>query len=47
MLLFANGHAENRKWTDKQVVGQAGNFVIADPNSSDLAWLLGVTTIHR
>ncbi len=47
MLLFADGHAENRKWTDKQVIGQAGNFVLADSTSGDLAWLLSVTTIHR
>jgi prepilin-type N-terminal cleavage/methylation domain-containing protein/prepilin-type processing-associated H-X9-DG protein len=47
MLLFADGHAENRKWTDKQVVGQAGNFSLADPNSSDLAWVLSVTTLRR
>jgi prepilin-type N-terminal cleavage/methylation domain-containing protein len=46
-LLFADGHAQNRKWTDKQVVSQAGNFVPADPNSDDLAWLLSATTVFR
>lgn len=47
MLLFADGHADNRKWTDKQVIAQAGNFVTSDPNSGDLAWLLNATTIPR
>jgi prepilin-type N-terminal cleavage/methylation domain-containing protein/prepilin-type processing-associated H-X9-DG protein len=47
MLLFADGHAENRKWTDKQVVSQAGNFATADPNSGDLGWMLTITTIRR
>jgi prepilin-type N-terminal cleavage/methylation domain-containing protein/prepilin-type processing-associated H-X9-DG protein len=47
MLLFTDGHAQNRKWTDKQVVNQAGNFAIYDPTSGDLAWMLSVTTIHR
>ena len=47
MLLFADGHAQNRKWTDKQVVNQAGNFAIYDPTSGDLAWMLSITTIHR
>ncbi len=47
MLLFADGHSQNRKWTDKQVLNQAGNFVSADPYSGDLAWILSVTTIRR
>ena len=46
-LLFADGHAQLRKWTDKQVLNQAGNFVSSDPNSGDLAWLLSVTTVPR
>jgi prepilin-type N-terminal cleavage/methylation domain-containing protein len=46
-LLFADGHAQNRKWTDYQVVKQAGNFVTADPSSSDLTWLLSATIIRR
>jgi prepilin-type N-terminal cleavage/methylation domain-containing protein/prepilin-type processing-associated H-X9-DG protein len=47
ILLFADGHAQPRKWTDIQVVNQAGNFAPRDPNSSDLPWLLNATTIHR
>jgi prepilin-type N-terminal cleavage/methylation domain-containing protein/prepilin-type processing-associated H-X9-DG protein len=47
MLLFADGHAENRKWTDRQVISQAGNFSAADPNSGDLPWLLSITTVRR
>jgi len=47
MVLFSDGHAENRKWTDYEVLGQAGNFVTADPHSGDLAWLLNATTVHR
>jgi prepilin-type N-terminal cleavage/methylation domain-containing protein/prepilin-type processing-associated H-X9-DG protein len=47
MLLFADGHAQPRKWTDSQVVNQAGNFVAKDPNSGDLPWLLNATTIRR
>jgi hypothetical protein len=34
---FADGHAQNRKWTDKQFVNPAGNFAIQDPASGDLA----------
>ena len=40
MLLFADGHAENRFWTDRSVVQQLGNFVPNDPKSDDLPWLL-------
>ena len=47
MILFADGHAQNRKWTDKQVVNQAGNFTFYDSTSGDLAWVLRITTIHR
>ena len=47
MLLFADGHAFQKKWTDKQVISQAGNFVSKDPNSDDLSWVLTVTTILR
>ncbi|HXR48981.1 MAG TPA: prepilin-type N-terminal cleavage/methylation domain-containing protein [Candidatus Limnocylindrales bacterium] len=47
MILFADGHAQNRKWTDKQVVIQAGNFTPYDPKSSDLAWMISITTVHR
>jgi hypothetical protein len=55
MLLFADGHAENRLWTDYEVVSQAGNFVTANPVpqppyndlNNDLTWVLSITTIHR
>jgi len=47
MLLFADGHAFQKKWTDRQVISQAGNFVAKDPNSGDLSWLLSVTTFLR
>jgi prepilin-type N-terminal cleavage/methylation domain-containing protein/prepilin-type processing-associated H-X9-DG protein len=47
MILFSDGHSENRKWTDKQVIAQAGNFTFYDSTSGDLAWLLGITTVRR
>jgi len=47
MLLFADGHAENRFWTDRQVITQAGNFVPNDPKSDDLSWVLNITTVPR
>jgi prepilin-type N-terminal cleavage/methylation domain-containing protein/prepilin-type processing-associated H-X9-DG protein len=43
MLLFADGHAQNRKWSDYQVLKQAGINSPADPKSDDLPWLLSVT----
>jgi prepilin-type N-terminal cleavage/methylation domain-containing protein len=46
-LLFADGHAQNRRWTDKEVVSQAGNFAPSDRSSDDLAWLLSATTFPR
>jgi len=45
-LLFADGHAQNRKWTDPAVVKQLGNFQPAQ-NTNDLTWLLSATTIRR
>lgn len=47
MLLFSDGHSENRKWTDRQVIAQAGNFTTYDSSSGDLPWLLSITTVHR
>ena len=47
MILFADGHAQNCKWTDRKVLSQAGNFTISDPKSGDLAWVLSITTVHR
>ena len=46
MLLFADGHAQNRKWTDPAVVNQLGNFT-QSPGSEDLAWMLSITTVPR
>jgi prepilin-type N-terminal cleavage/methylation domain-containing protein/prepilin-type processing-associated H-X9-DG protein len=47
MILFADGHAQNRRWTDSQVLKQAGNFSNYDPRSGDLAWMISITTVHR
>ncbi|HWC58996.1 MAG TPA: prepilin-type N-terminal cleavage/methylation domain-containing protein [Verrucomicrobiae bacterium] len=47
MILFSDGHSENRKWTDKQVLAQAGNFTFYDSASGDLAWMISITTVHR
>ncbi len=55
MLLFADGHAENRIWHDYEVVSQAGNFTTANPVpqppyndlNNDLTWLLSITTVPR
>ncbi len=47
MILFSDGHAENRFWTDGKVITQAGNFVSNDPKSDDLPWLLSITTVPR
>ncbi len=46
MLLFADGHAQNRKWTDPAVLNQLGNFT-QSPGSADLAWMLSITTVAR
>jgi len=47
MILFDDGHAQNRKWTDKHVLNQDGNFTPYDSKSSDLAWMISITTVHR
>jgi prepilin-type N-terminal cleavage/methylation domain-containing protein/prepilin-type processing-associated H-X9-DG protein len=47
MILFGDGHAQSRKWTDKQVIAQAGCFTTYDSSSGDLAWMLGITTVAR
>jgi prepilin-type N-terminal cleavage/methylation domain-containing protein/prepilin-type processing-associated H-X9-DG protein len=47
MILFADGHAQNRKWTDKQVIAQAGCFTTYDSSSGDLGWMLEITTVPR
>ncbi len=47
MILFVDGHAQNRKWTDSGVLSQAGIDAPADSKSGDLAWMLSITTLHR
>ena len=47
MILFADGHAQNRRWTDTQVLNQAGINSNYDPKSGDLAWMISITTVHR
>jgi prepilin-type N-terminal cleavage/methylation domain-containing protein len=44
ILLMADGHTQLRKWTDKSVVLQLPVGQPADPTSTDLAWLLNITT---
>jgi prepilin-type N-terminal cleavage/methylation domain-containing protein/prepilin-type processing-associated H-X9-DG protein len=46
-ILFCDGHAQFRKWTDSKVIAQAGNFTAADPNSGDLAWVENAATVHK
>jgi prepilin-type processing-associated H-X9-DG protein len=46
-MSFADGHAEIRKWTDRNVLAQSGAFVRRDPNSDDLQWLIDRTTYLR
>ena len=43
-LSFADGHAEIKKWSDKNVLAQAGAFARKDPTSDDLNWLIDRTT---
>ncbi|HZL77605.1 MAG TPA: prepilin-type N-terminal cleavage/methylation domain-containing protein [Candidatus Limnocylindrales bacterium] len=47
ILLFADGHAASRKWTDYQIISQQGINMGKDPSSDDLPWLLAATTVHR
>jgi prepilin-type N-terminal cleavage/methylation domain-containing protein len=55
MLLFSDGHSENRFWTDKAVVGQFGINSLANPApqppytdlNNDLTWVLSITTVPR
>jgi prepilin-type processing-associated H-X9-DG protein len=49
-LSFADGHAEIKKWTDKNVLAQlAANpgATRRDPNSTDLPWLSERTTTKQ
>jgi prepilin-type N-terminal cleavage/methylation domain-containing protein/prepilin-type processing-associated H-X9-DG protein len=46
-LSFADGHAEIKKWTDKNVLHAKANSFNYDPNSGDWAWLSQRTTVKR
>ena len=46
-LLFADGHAQSRTWTDIHVLNQEHWGAKKDPNSSDLLWMLDVTIRNR
>jgi len=46
-LAFADGHAEIRKWSDKNVLAQAKSQSRRDPSSDDLDWLIQRTTVLR
>lgn len=45
MLSFADGHAEGRKWTDKNVLSNAFVGFASDPTSDDLAWVQARCTV--
>jgi prepilin-type N-terminal cleavage/methylation domain-containing protein/prepilin-type processing-associated H-X9-DG protein len=38
-ISFADGHVEIKKWTDRGILGDKGNFFTRDSNSGDLPWL--------
>jgi hypothetical protein len=46
MILFADGHSQNREWADHQVLNQAGNFTFCDLASGTFAWRLSIATAH-
>jgi len=47
-LSFADGHAEIKRWKDKNMLVQNNNGnVPVDPNSTDLAWLQERSTSKR
>jgi len=43
-LSFADGHAEIKKWRDRNVLNPPGTDVPRDPNSDDLPWLQHLST---
>ena len=47
ILLMADGHTQLRKWTDTSVLHALQPGAQADPASSDLAWLLNLTTVRN
>ena len=46
-FLYADGHSQIHKWTDKTVLAQALAGSASDSTSGDLAWLLSITTMHK
>jgi prepilin-type N-terminal cleavage/methylation domain-containing protein/prepilin-type processing-associated H-X9-DG protein len=44
---FCDGHAQLRKWTDKNVLAQSAINAPGDPNSPDLKWIQGLATVHQ
>lgn len=46
LLLFADGHALNRKWTDRAAVNKLGNLTFS-PNPAGLAWMFSTTQVHH
>jgi prepilin-type processing-associated H-X9-DG protein len=44
-LTFADGHAEARTWTDKNVLSNAFVGFASDPTSGDLAWIQARSTV--
>ncbi len=54
VLTFADGHADSHRWTDQYMINDVnpqgvlpGGNIPADPNSSDLAWLISASTVHK
>lgn len=43
-ISFADGHAEEKRWTDAGILNDKGSFFVKDPNSGDLYWLQQRTT---
>ncbi len=46
-LSFADGHAEVKKWRDRNVLAQASTTLRKDPNSTDWDWLAERTTVLK
>ena len=50
-IVFADGHAESRKWTDPAILAKSGISVgmpsLQAPSYKDLRWLQSHSTVHR
>ena len=46
-ISFADGHVEDKKWTDTGILRDLGNFYNESPNSGDLNWLQSSTTYRQ